>query len=411
MSGGGAPGGILRRALLHGVPRQVWVLVAGVFLVMIGISLVAPIIPLYAREFGVSRTAAGALISVFAGARLVFDAFGGAMADRIGARRVMLAGALLVTGSSVSAALAPNYGVLLASRFLEGAGTAAFALSAMQYLIITTPAERLGRTIALFQTGLLAGAAIGPIVGGYAAEIGDFTTPFWVYAGLGLLVAVLAAGFVERTEPTGIRISEMYRSAGRLLLSPGYVALLVVTFSLFIMRAGARFTLLPLFGGEELGLSEGQIGQVIAVSAIVNVGVVNLAGVLVDRVGRRPVLVLGLILNGLGVAAYALAESYLSLMVVSVLFGLTTTLASVPPPTLAGDLAPPGAEGASVGLYRTAGDLGFIVGPLLLGAIAERGQFDAGFILTGVILFVAALVALGIPERRRAAAGAVEEVR
>ena len=85
---------------------------------------------------------------------------------------VMLAGALLVTGSSVSAALAPNYGVLLVSRFLEGAGTAAFALSAMQYLIITTPPERLGRTIALFQTGLLAGTAIGPIVGGYAAEIG-----------------------------------------------------------------------------------------------------------------------------------------------------------------------------------------------------------------------------------------------
>jgi MFS family permease len=184
----------------------------------------------------------------------------------------------------------------------------------------------------------------------------------------------------------------------------------VVTFSLFIMRAGARFTLLPLFGGEELGLSEGQIGQVIAVSAIINVGVVNLVGILVDRVGRRPVLVIGLILNGLGVAAYALAESFLSLMVVSVLFGLTTTLASVPPPTLAGDLAPPGAEGASVGLYRTAGDLGFIVGPLLLGAIAERGQFDAGFILTGVVLFVAALVALSIPERRRTSAGAVEEV-
>jgi MFS family permease len=391
---------------MSGVPRQVWVLVVGVFLVMIGISLVAPIIPLYAREFGVSRTAAGALISVFAAARLVFDLFGGVMADRVGARRVMLGGALLVTASSVSAALAPDYGVLLISRFFEGAGTAAFALSAMQYLILTTPKARLGRTIALFQTGLLGGAAIGPIVGGYAAELGDFTTPFWVYAGLGVLVAILAGVFVEGTEPSGIKVSEMYRSAGKLLRNRGFLALLVVTFALFVMRAGARFTLLPLYAGEELGLGEGQIGQIIAASAIVNVGIVNFAGALVDRVGRRPVLVVGLLLNGLGVAAYAAADTYLALLAVSVVFGLTTTLASIPPPTLAGDLAPPGAEGASIGLYRTAGDIGFIVGPLLLGSIAEQGRFDLGFVLTGALLFIAAAVALTIPETKQGAAGA-----
>ncbi|MFQ5948995.1 MAG: MFS transporter, partial [Acidimicrobiia bacterium] len=216
-------------------PRQIWVLVAGVFLLMTGITLVAPILPLYAREFGVSRTAAGGLISAFAGARLGFDLVGGVAADRVGARRVMVWAALLVTATSVGAALAPNYLVLLVTRVGEGIGSAAFATATMQLIVITTPKDRLGRTMALYQTGLIGGIAVGPVIGGYAAQLGDFSTPFWIYAGLGLLVAALAWFFVAGAAPAGRTFAETYRAAGGLLSSPAFLGLLFVSFSLFIM--------------------------------------------------------------------------------------------------------------------------------------------------------------------------------
>ncbi len=392
---------------MRDVPRQTKILAVGVFLVMTGLTLVAPILPLYAREFGVSRTAAGALISSFAVARLVFDVAGGVAADRFGARRLMTGGALLLAVSSVAAALAPNYAVLLAARVLEGVGSAGFATAAMKLVVVASPRERLGRAMAVYQTGLLAGISVGPVVGGVAAELGDFTTPFWLYAALGLLVAVLVVRYVEETPTPARPTRELYRAAGALLRRPAFLALLFVTFAIFVMRAGARITLLPLYGGEELGLGESEIGIVIAVAALVNLLVVNPGGWLVDRVGRVPVLVAGLLGAALAIGAHGWVTTFTSLVVLSVAFGLVAALLGIPPPTLAGDLAPEGAEGASVGLYRMAADVGIVAGPLLMGAVAEGGDFRAGFVLAGALLVAAALAALTIrgaaPRPRREA--------
>ena len=394
------------------ISRQTRMLTLGVFLTMTGLTLVAPILPLYAREFGVSRTAAGALISSFAVARLVFDLAGGVAADRFGARRVMIAGASVLSAASVGAALAPNYWLLLVTRVLEGFGSAAFATAAMQLIVVTTPKERLGRTMAFYQTGLLAGISVGPVVGGFAAQVGDFTTPFWLYAAIGLVVALVVAKGVESAEVRPGKSNALVGIARQLLRQPAFVALMFVTFSIFVMRAGARITLLPLYGGEELGLSESRIGIVIAVAAFVNVLVVNPGGWLVDKVGRRPILVLGLLLTAVAIGAHGFVTSFAGLVVVSVGFGLTASLMGIPPPTMAGDLAPPGAEGAAVGLYRTAGDIGLIAGPVLMGSIAEGGAFMEGFLVAGGLLVAAAVVSLAVfdPGRRGLrSASAVEQ--
>ncbi|MDX1691292.1 MAG: MFS transporter [Acidimicrobiia bacterium] len=380
--------------------RQTVVLSVGAFIVMLGLSLVVPILPLYAREFGVSRTAAGALVSSFAVARLAFDLAGGVLADRFGARRVMLVGAWVLVLSSVGAALAPNYAVLLVTRVLEGVGSAAFATSANQLLVITTPGALLGRTIAVYQTGILSGISIGPIVGGQAAELGDFTTPFWIYAGLGVLVVLLVGRFVESGEPQGRTLRQVFSTARVVVRRPAFVALMVVTFCIFIFRAGARLTLLPLYAGEELGLDESDIGVILASAAIVNVLVVNPGGWLVDRIGRRPVLVTGLVLTAAATAATGFLDTFASLVVLFSASGVAAALASIPPPTLAGDLAPEGAVGVAVGVYRSAGDVGLIVGPLVVGAAADADAFTTGFVLVGVLLVVAAVIAAFIPETR-----------
>lgn len=376
-------------------------LTLGVFLTMTGITLVAPILPLYAREFGVSRTAAGVLISAFAVARLVIDPIGGVGVDRFGARRVMIIGGLVMAASSVLAALAPDYATLMVARVLEGFGSAAFATAAQQTIIVRTPKHRLAREIAFFQTGLLGGVAAGPFVGGRAAELGDFSTPFWIYAVMGVFVALLAWRWIEDTPPSGRTAGELWRAARGTLRTPAFRALLFVAFAVFVMRAGARVTLIPLYGGEELGLSESQIGDVLAVSAIVTVLIVNPAGWLVDKVGRRPILVAGLVATAGTVALYGQASSYSALLVVSLVFGVVAGITGVVPPTLAGDLAPPGAEGAAVGMYRMAGDFGLIVGPVLLGGIAESGDFALGFNVSAGLLVVAAMVALAVGGRRR----------
>jgi MFS family permease len=258
----------------------------------------------------------------------------------------------------------------------------------------------MGREIAFFQTGLLGGVAVGPFVGGRAAELGDFATPFWIYAVMGLIVAVLAWKFVEDAEPSGKSLGELWRSAGDTLRTPAFAGLLFVAFAMFVMRAGARVTLLPLFGAEELGLSESQIGDVLAISALVTVFVVNPGGWLVDRVGRRPILVGGLVLTAATVAMYGQMDTYGGLIGVSVVFGVVAGIVGIVPPTLAGDLAPPGAEGSAVGMYRMAGDMGLIVGPIMLGSVADTGDFALGFNISAALLVVAAAVGIFMRDTR-----------
>lgn len=383
------------------VSRQIVIISISVGFVMAGLTLVAPILPLYALEFGVSYTAAGALITGFAVARLLFSVIGGVAGDRWGARRVTVLGTTLLAISSVTAALAPGYAVLLGSRFIEGVGSAIFATTAFQYLLQVTPRERLGRATAAYQTGLLVGVAIGPFVGGFLAELGDFRTPFWAYSVLASLVAVSAWFFIEDLPARARSARQVVSAARRLVRSPTYLALMLVGFSMMFMRGGARVTLLPLYAEQSLGFGAGDIGILLSVSALANLLIVNPAGRLVDSVGGKPVALIGLATAALATAGYGMFESFTGLLFVSMVFGITAGLAGIAPPAMVGDLAPPGLEGSAVGVYRMAGDLGFVVGPLALGFIADTGAFTAGFFLTGSIMLVAAAVLFFVPETRR----------
>ena len=161
-----------------------------------------------------------------------------------------------------------------------------------------------------------------------------------------------------------------------------------VAFALFVMRLGARSTLLPLFAKEEIGLGEFQIGVVIAISGVVNLALIHVAGTAVDRFPRGRVLAAGMTVTGIAIAGYGYVGSLAGLLAISLLFGVGTSFGSVAAPTIAAGLAVPGGEGRAMGLFRAAGDVGAIAGPVALGAIADGAGFAAGFWTTAVLLFV-----------------------
>ena len=129
------------------ISREIWVLVAAALAVALGFGILAPILPRYARTFDVSYTGATALVSVFAGMRLVFATPGGKLVDIFGERRMYMAGLLIVALSSAACGFASTYVQLLVLRGIGGIGSVMFTISAMSLIIKLSPPGRRGLSL------------------------------------------------------------------------------------------------------------------------------------------------------------------------------------------------------------------------------------------------------------------------
>ena len=133
------------RRILGDLPAEVGALSLVAFAVAVGFGIVAPIIPLFARDFGVSATAAGAVISAFAFMRLVSALGGGRLVDLFGERVVLASGLAIVAVSSLLAGLAQTYAQLLILRGVGGVGSAMFSVSAVTLLLRVVRPDQRGR--------------------------------------------------------------------------------------------------------------------------------------------------------------------------------------------------------------------------------------------------------------------------
>ena len=169
------------------LPREVWLLVCANVVVALGYGVVAPVLPSYARHFGVSVSAATFVITAFAVMRLVGAPPAGYLVQRLGERRIYISGLLIVAVSTGACAFAQTYTQLLVFRSAGGIGSAMFTVSSLGLMIRISPPDARGRVAGLFASGFLVGSVGGPVLGSLTAGLG-LAAPFLIY-GAALLVA------------------------------------------------------------------------------------------------------------------------------------------------------------------------------------------------------------------------------
>ncbi|HVH23196.1 MAG TPA: MFS transporter, partial [Pseudonocardia sp.] len=164
------------------LPREVHVLGLIAFCVAVGFGVLVPVLPVFARSFGVSNLQVGAVISAFALMRLVSSPACAKMIDLWGERIVMASGIFIVAISSGLAGISRSYVQLLVLRGVGGIGSAMFTVSAFTLLLTSVETGLRGRAAGFFQGGFLIGGMTGPAVGGLLSAI-SLTAPFFFYAG------------------------------------------------------------------------------------------------------------------------------------------------------------------------------------------------------------------------------------
>jgi MFS transporter, DHA1 family, multidrug resistance protein len=371
------------RGLYRGLPREVAILSAVSFTVALGYGIVAPSIPAFARQFGVSAAAAASVISAFALMRVVGALPAGRLVDRLGERRTMAIGIGIVAVSSLLAGFSQSFIQLIVLRGVGGLGSAMFGVSAQTLLLRTVRSDQRGRASGLYSGGFLLGSISGPAIGGLVAAW-SLRAPFFIY-GVMLAIPAAIAFAILRDHPeqasdtpadevpradgvltggqvadTPIQVSSeprpgvleglrsvvrsrVYQAAAAANLADGFAVL------------GVRSAIVPLFVRDVLHRSPTWTGIGFGVVAALNAAMLLPAGRAADRIGRRPVIVGGCLLSGAGMLMLAFVPGLGGFLAAMAALGLGSGLLDVAPAAMIGDLLGQGSTGRQSGPAGEAG--------------------------------------------------------
>ena len=416
---------------------------------------IVPALPRYGDMFSVSSFLLGAIVAAFGVGRLLVNIPAGLLADRFGPRRLLLGALVGLVVVTVLTAFAPTLAVLLVARFLAGVLGGSVVTIGLAVVTARAPADARGTVLATAQAVQLAGGAMGPVVGGLVLDRWGLHAVFFAAAvpAVACLVWTLLSpdrdfwGKVpvvdqrsdlvtsERDRDVEGSISLQSHDLDR--LDPGqdsgtaagataagpvsgrrrvatdlaaFVGLNVVGFAVFVIRFGGEQSLVPILG-DRVGMTSTQLGLSIGVITLVSLGLLPLLARLLDAGWRRRLLVPGMLVAAVAIALYPVADTPLAFGAVVVAAGVGAAVGGIVPGVVLADVASPGRQGAAMGIFRSTGDLGAVVGPLALGLALDHWGAGAASLSLAAVAGVSAVAYLMLVRTPVATVHAGEEGR
>jgi len=377
-----------------------------------GFGAMVPSVPLYAQSFGVPASAIGLAIAAYGLARFLSALPAGQLSDVLGRRQSLAIGGLVSAAGNLWCAWATSYPEFIIARFVAGFG-AGLVLTTGNIVLadISTPEVR-GRMIATYQGTFLFSVGLGPFPGGLLAEYFGLPAPF-IFAGLGAFLATVVAWFaVEETRDmarssaggSGVTVSFITQMR-TLLRNVGYVLVSLISLMNAVVRTGGLFAIIPLLATASLGISISGIGFAMMLGSIAGLFASYPAGWLADRYGRKAVVVPATLISGASMVLFCFAPNYPWFTAACIVWGIAISAGGSAPAAYAADSAPPGMNAAAMSTFRMTSDLGYVIGPLALGFIADLyGPVTALLGGAAMLVLVGAAFAVVAPEthpRRR----------
>ena len=355
-------------------------MVTAAFIIALGYGLIAPLLPQFVVSFDVSMAAAGLVVSIFAASRLLFAPMSGSLVDRVGSRRVYLIGLMTVAVTTGLVSIAQSYWHIVALRALAGIGSTMFTVSAMGLIVRMSPPSIRGKCSATYATAFLLGNVAGPVLGASLSFLG-FRWPFFIYG-----VGVALAAFVVWWQMPRVN----HKQANKHKLPPmrlqeawgdtAYRAVLTSNFAHSWINMGVRVSVLPLFAVSVFHNGAAASGFALAVFATGNAAVLQFSGRWADTYGRRPMILIGLVGTGLFVGLMGLADTIPTLLVVSAFAGAASGIINPAQTAAIGDVVGNKRSGGQVlSTFQMAGDFGQILGPIVVGGLADYFGFAKAF--------------------------------
>jgi DHA1 family multidrug resistance protein-like MFS transporter len=365
----------------------------------------SPVLPLFATHLGSGPSGIGMVAAVSAFTGIIASIPAGMLSDRWGRKRMLIISSLVFATAPLLYLFITNIWQLAIVRFYHGFATALFIPVSMALIADLFHHER-GERLGWFSTSTLLGRFLAPIAGGtllglFAAHpTHGFIAVYIVCGAAGAAALMLAIRMPaiqdeNRAHQNWAETVQAFRS----VISQRAILITALVEAAILFAYGTFETFIPLYAKEH-GINTYAIGIFLS-SQILTLAITKpIMGRFSDRHGRSIQIVAGALLGALCIAAFSLSSTFLSLLMLSILFGLSLSIVTSATSAFIADLSRKETHGSAMGLLGSVMDIGHTTGPLATGTVASAFGYRFSFVSASVVL-VCASVLFGVTAFRR----------
>jgi MFS family permease len=366
---------------------------------MIGVGIIAPLMPVYAQQMGASGVWLGIIFASFATTRMIFTPVFGRVSDRFGRKWFLFGGLCAYTALSFGYIAATNVYHLAVLRLAHGLSSALVVPIAFAYIGDLTASGEEGRQMSFANLSIFVGMGVGPYMGGRLADAFGIRSTFWSLFLLGLAASALVLVFLPDMRPSR-RSDETAPPTFRDMVSNNMIKGLLTIRAGSAVRRAIIMAFLPVFA-DYIHLTKTHMGLMISAFIVTAAVVQYPSGILADRFDRIRIVLLGEILATLTFALFPFVTGFPQLLVVGLAAGVAGGLSM--PSILAINVQVGRDYGMAsmMGLYDAAMGFGMLFGALTSGVVMDLAGVQAVFYY-GVALGLVGIGVFIMFSRRRA---------
>lgn len=378
--------------------RNLYVCWIGVFIAAIGMSEVAPILPLYIRHLGIQNTS---LVSQLSGITFgitylitaIFSPIWGHAADIVGRKPMILRAAIGLSIIYLLMGFVPNVYFLIALSVLQGAFTG-YSTACNTLIATQTDREHVGYALATLSTAGVAGSLLGPTLSGLIEAVLGLQAVFFIISGLLLIAFIISLRFVQESFVRDDKKSQGLREIWNSVPQKELTVVILITF--FVLGIGL-YSIEPIMTQYVSRLSPNAShialisGLVFSATGLSNIISAPRLGKLSDKIGPHKVIMISLIVAGVLYIPQAFVQNPWQLLVLRFLLGFAMGGLIPSVSIMIKKITPDDLTGRIFGFNMSVGYLGVAAGSILGGQIAGRFSFQYVFYITSVLMFLNAV--------------------
>ncbi|MBM4139667.1 MAG: MFS transporter [Nitrospira sp.] len=355
-----------------------------------------PALSLFAESLGASPERIGLIVSVSTLTGVLLKLPSGALSDIYGRRLLLRIGVVAFGLPPFLYPFIADLNALTVLRFIHGLATAIFAPSALA-TVAELYRERRGAALGTYTACTQSGALLGPFLGGYLIHMTGFSIAFvtagvFGCVGMALFYSLHLDVAVPQRQDTGMAavMAEMWKGFSAVAKNK-IVLITSVTDGAKMIANGALMAFLPLYG-VSAGLNPGEVGLLFTIQACTSFFSKPIMGRVSDRVGRQPLIVIGLLICASTFVCIPQVSMFAVLSVLSAGFGFGEAVVSSSSSALVADSSEFKRLGAGMGMQGTIMDIGHASGPLLAGLLIAHLSYSQAFVIIAGIQLAAGFV-------------------